>query len=189
MALPGSFYLYQGDELGLPEVEDLPVERIQDPMHFQSGGVDPGRDGCRVPLPWSGTRPPFGFSPGGSLADTWLPQPADWAELTAAAQHGQRGSTLELFRQALRLRQIHLAEAPADLHWLAAPADVLAFRRGDVVCVVNLRAEAVRLPWSGRLLVASADPIDGCLPAHAAAWIHGPNEDSPTDIPNKEHQR
>ena len=63
MALPGTFYLYQGEELGLPEVEDLPVERIQDPMHFQSGGVDPGRDGCRVPLPWSGTAPPFGFSP------------------------------------------------------------------------------------------------------------------------------
>ena len=62
-ALPGSFYVYQGDELGLPEVEDLPADRIQDPMHFQSGGVDPGRDGCRVPLPWSGDTPPFGFSP------------------------------------------------------------------------------------------------------------------------------
>ncbi len=64
-ALPGSLYIYQGDELGLPEVEDLPVELIQDPMHYRSGGIDPGRDGCRVPLPWSGDHAPFGFSPEG----------------------------------------------------------------------------------------------------------------------------
>ena len=63
MALPGAYYLYQGEELGLPEVEDIPVDRIEDPMHVRSGGVDPGRDGCRVPLPWSGTQPPYGFSP------------------------------------------------------------------------------------------------------------------------------
>ena len=82
MALPGSFYLYQGDELGLPEVEDLPVDRIQDPMHFQSGGVDPGRDGCRVPAAVVGDAPPYGFSPAGAGAEPWLPQPADWAPLT-----------------------------------------------------------------------------------------------------------
>ena len=188
MALPGSFYLYQGDELGLPEVEDLPVERIQDPMHFQSGGVDPGRDGCRVPLPWSGTAPPFGFSPGGAGAEPWLPQPPGWAELTATAQHDRRGSTLELYRKALRVRRAHLADAGPGLQWLAAPDDVLAFRRGDVVCVVNLRAAPIDLPWQGTVLVASADPVDGALPAHAAVWIHGGAENSPTAT-NKEQQQ
>src|SRR5678815_1648554 len=75
-ALPGSLYIYQGDELGLPEVEDLPLDLLQDPMHFRSGGVDPGRDGCRVPLPWSGGEAPFGFSPDGATRPPWLSQPA-----------------------------------------------------------------------------------------------------------------
>ncbi len=90
-ALPGSLYVYQGDELGLPEVEDLPAERIQDPMHFRSGGVDPGRDGCRVPLPWSGDTPPFGFSPPVATDEPWLPQPAGWAALTVERQAARPG--------------------------------------------------------------------------------------------------
>ncbi len=109
-ALPGSLYLYQGDELGLPEVE-LPLELLEDPMHFRSGGVDPGRDGCRVPLPWRGASAPFGFSPAGSsdrdgaVADPWLPQPAEWAGLTVQAQEADPGSMLWLYRQALRIRK------------------------------------------------------------------------------------
>ena len=83
---PGSLYIYQGDELGLPEVEDLPLELIEDPMHYRSGGIDPGRDGCRVPLPWSGDHAPFGFSPDGTA--TWLPQPA---ELERAHRRGAAG--------------------------------------------------------------------------------------------------
>ena len=104
-ALPGALYLYQGDELGLPEVEDLPLDVLQDPMHFRSEGIDPGRDGCRVPLPWSGTTAPFGFSPNGSRsapARTWLPQPADWAELTVAHQSADPTSMLHLYRDILR---------------------------------------------------------------------------------------
>ncbi|HET8779687.1 MAG TPA: glycoside hydrolase family 13 protein, partial [Agromyces sp.] len=90
-ALPGSLYIYQGDELGLPEVE-LPRDVLEDPMHFRSGGVDPGRDGCRVPLPWRGTVPPFGFSP--DSASPWLPQPAEWAALTVQAQEADPASML-----------------------------------------------------------------------------------------------
>ena len=91
-ALPGSLYIYQGDELGLDEVEDLPLDRLQDPMYFRSGGIDPGRDGCRVPLPWSGDEPPFGFSPAGAQAEPWLPQPGHWADLTVEAQRRRRRS-------------------------------------------------------------------------------------------------
>jgi len=85
MALPGSMYVYQGEELGLPEVEDIPSDRRQDPMWHRSGGVDPGRDGCRVPLPWAGQRPPFAFSDNGA-GRPWLDQPDDWAPLTVEAQ-------------------------------------------------------------------------------------------------------
>ena len=104
-ALPGCLYIYQGDELGLPEVEDLPLELIQDPMHYRSGGIDPGRDGCRVPLPWTGaTR----RSASARTASTgpWLPQPAEWARLTVeAAGAPTRTSMLNLYRTALRLRR------------------------------------------------------------------------------------
>src|SRR5690348_12880611 len=80
MALPGSMYVYQGEELGLPEVEDIPDHLRRDPMWHRSGGVDPGRDGCRVPIPWSGAEPPYGFSDGGVVP--WLEQPGDWGSLT-----------------------------------------------------------------------------------------------------------
>jgi alpha-glucosidase len=97
MALPGSVYVYQGEELGLPEVEDLPDEIRDDPLYVRSGGADPGRDGCRVPLPWSSSGSSLGFSPPGAAAP-WLPQPADWVDLTVAAQADDRGSMLTLYR-------------------------------------------------------------------------------------------
>jgi alpha-glucosidase len=89
MSLPGSMYIYQGEELGLPEVEDIPAERRQDPMYFRSGGLDPGRDGCRVPLPWAGDRPPYAFSPPGSTRRLWLDQPADWAPFDDLGAEGR----------------------------------------------------------------------------------------------------
>ena len=105
-ALPGCLYIYQGDELGLDEVTDLPLDQLQDPMYHRSGGVDPGRDGCRVPLPWSGTAAPFGFSPPGAKAAPWLDQPAHWAALTAEAQLADADSMLEpLPRHAAHLRR------------------------------------------------------------------------------------
>ena len=178
MALPGSFYLYQGEELGLPEVEDLPIDRLQDPMYFRSGGRDPGRDGCRVPLPWSGDSPPYGFSPDGAAAEPWLPQPPDWAPMTADAQTADAGSMLSFYRSALRMRGDLSGLGDGPMTWLPAAADVLAFARGpDFVCVVNLSDEPVDLPAGTTVLLASAELVRGRLPTDAAAWLRvGPDE-------------
>ncbi|MFF8789586.1 glycoside hydrolase family 13 protein [Streptomyces sp. NPDC015125] len=157
LALPGSAYLYQGEELGLPEVTDLPDEVRQDPSFFRATGQDGLRDGCRVPLPWSGDAAPYGFGDG----DSWLPQPADWAPLTVAAQTGDPASTLELYRTALTLRRAHPGLGAGDaVEWLDAPDGVLAFRRpGGLVCTVNTTGTPARLPAHGRLLLSSR-PLD-----------------------------
>ena len=186
MALPGSMYVYQGEELGLPEVEDIAPHRIQDPMHFRSGGVDPGRDGARVPLPWSGSRPPYGFSPADTTAEHPLPQPGDWAGLSAAAQAGDPASTLSLYRAALHLRRDDTDLAGPDLRWLASAPEVLAFARGHrFACVVNLSAEPVALPAHDELLLTSGALDDGRLAPDTAAWLrlspHDPAETTTTD--------
>jgi alpha-glucosidase len=170
-ALPGSLYVYQGDELGLDEVEDLPVARLQDPMVARSGGVDPGRDGCRVPIPWSGSAAPFGFSPVGSTADPWLPQPGAWASLTVAAQAGDPASMLSLYRNALAIRRGDADLASETFAWLASDPDVLAFRRGErFVSLTNLGAAPAAPPAGAVLLLASDDLIDGHVPPDATAW-------------------
>ncbi|MET7802670.1 alpha-amylase family glycosyl hydrolase, partial [Streptomyces decoyicus] len=172
LALPGSAYLYQGEELGLPEVTDLPDEVRQDPSFFRDAGQEGLRDGCRVPLPWSGDAPPYGFGDGGS----WLPQPDDWAALTVAAQTGDPASTLELYRTALSLRRTHPGLGAGDaVEWLDAPDGVLAFRRpGGLICTVNTTEAPARLPTPGRLLLASlqldASAGDFTLPADTAVW-------------------
>ncbi|WP_435178565.1 glycoside hydrolase family 13 protein [Actinacidiphila sp. bgisy145] len=173
LALPGSVYLYQGEELGLPEVEDIPTGKLQDPMYLRSAGTNPGRDGCRVPLPWSGATPPFGFGPDGS-AESWLPQPAQWAARTAEVQSADPGSMLSLYRAAIRLRK----DTPELGHgtaftWLDSAPGVLAFRRSPgFVCVVNLSPDPAPLPAHRTLLLASA-PLasDGLLPQDTAAWL------------------
>ncbi|MFB9181968.1 glycoside hydrolase family 13 protein [Dactylosporangium sucinum] len=162
LALPGSAYLYQGEELGLPEVLDLPPEARQDPVWFRSGGTDPGRDGCRVPLPWEAAAPAHGFSATGA---SWLPQPA-WAALAADTQAGDPASTLELYREALRLRR----GFTGPLRWNDSPAGVLDLTRDGVRCVVNLSGGAVPLP-DGDVVLASG-PVDGdVLPDNTAVWI------------------
>ncbi|GAB7033923.1 glycoside hydrolase family 13 protein [Streptomyces sp. NPDC021749] len=173
LALPGSAYVYQGEELGLPEVTDLPDEVRQDPSFFRNSGQDGLRDGCRVPLPWSGDAPPYGFGTGGS----WLPQPADWAPLTVEAQTGDPSSTLELYRTALSLRRSHPGLGAGEaVEWLDAPAGVLAFRRpGGLVCTANTTEEPVRISVPGRVLLASG-PLDASgpdeveLPADTTVW-------------------
>ena len=171
-ALPGSVYVYQGDELGLPEVEDLPAGAIQDPMHFRSHGVDPGRDGCRVPLPWSGSTQPFGFSPARATGAPWLPQPARWALLTVAAQLADAASTLNLYRAAFALRRSEAGLGDGPMEWLLADDDVLAFARGPhLACVVNLGDASVRLPPHTRVLLASGPLDDGRLPSDTAVWL------------------
>ncbi|MEU4995127.1 glycoside hydrolase family 13 protein [Streptomyces sp. NPDC021622] len=178
LALPGSAYLYQGEELGLPEVTELPDEVRQDPAFFRTAGQDGTRDGCRVPLPWSGERAPFGFGPveGGP---SWLPQPDSWKDLSVAAQEGDPGSTLELYRRALAVRREHPAlGAGHQVEWLDAPDGVLAFRRstpgGTFVCTVNLTSEAVTIPTPGTVLLSSADldpaSAEASVPADSAVW-------------------
>ncbi|MCS5717237.1 glycoside hydrolase family 13 protein [Herbiconiux sp. CPCC 205763] len=196
-ALPGSLYLYQGDELGLPEAENIPRELLHDPMHARSGGVDPGRDGCRVPLPWAGTHPPFGFStpqaeaqaatdrpavaPHTRLPDdtappagthrTWLPQPLDWSAYTVESESADPASMLSLYRAALRIRRNEPDLGDGLLQWLDAAPEVLAFSRGDVVCVTNFGDAPAALPAHRELLLASTDLIDGQLPPDATAWL------------------
>jgi alpha-glucosidase len=169
LALPGSAYLYQGEELGLPEVEDLPEDVLQDPTWERSGHTARGRDGCRVPLPWAGDSPPFGFTEDGVAP--WLPQPADWATSTVAAQRADPGSTLSLYRTALHLRRSVLVSADESMVWIDAADDVLAFDRGTALrCVVNLSGEPLDVTGHGEVLLASG-PGDGRLPPDTAAWF------------------
>jgi alpha-glucosidase len=168
LALPGSAYLYQGEELGLPEVEDLPDAVRRDPVFQRTGGTDPGRDGCRVPLPWSDASASLGFGPG---PESWLPQPADWAALTVQRQNADPASMLSLYRAALHVRRA----ITGDLTWLSTPDDVLAFRRGtDFLCVVNAGDEPAPVPAEARAatpLLAGDPRVTGdVLPAATAVW-------------------
>ncbi|MGW8951835.1 glycoside hydrolase family 13 protein [Streptomyces sp. NPDC055709] len=172
MALPGCVYVYQGDELGLWEVEDIPEHLIQDPAFHGTAGADPGRDGCRVPLPWEGDEAPFGFSPDDATTDPWLPQPPAWKDHTVAAQTGDPDSTLELYRAALHVRRAEPAPGGGELTWLDAGEDVLAFTRpGGFTCVVNFSERAVDLPEHHELLLASGPLDHGRLPSATAAWL------------------
>jgi alpha-glucosidase len=169
LALPGGVYLYQGEELGLPEVEDLPEELLEDPTWERSGHTVRGRDGCRVPLPWTRSGPSLGFGP----VPGWLPQPPDWAELSVEAQDGDAASMLTLYREALRLRRElpQLGAGGGALTWDAVAPDVLGFTRGDGFrCLVNTSAAPVALP-DGEVVLASAPTADGLLPVDAAAWL------------------
>lgn len=173
LALPGGAYVFQGEELGLSEVEDIPEAMLQDPVWRQSGGEDRGRDGCRVPLPWSGQAPPFGFSPAGAKAPPWLPQPRDWKALTVEAQQTDPASTLRLYQDALHLRHELPALGDGTLSWVASAPDVLHFARNPgFACVVNLSASPVSLPPHRRVLLASAPLGAGDrLPSDTAAWL------------------
>jgi alpha-glucosidase len=170
LALPGGAYIYQGDELGLPEVEDLPEELLQDPTWERSGHTARGRDGCRVPIPWAGTKPPFGFSSGD--IPSWLPQPQDWAVLTVEAQSFDPESMLALYREALRLRRDLPGWHESTFRWLDSPAGVLAFDRGTPLrCIANVSNQPYPISGLGRLLLAST-PIAGTdLPTDTTVWL------------------
>jgi len=166
LALPGSSYLYQGEELGLPQVDVAPEHR-QDPSWFRTG--EPGRDGCRVPMPWGGTEAPYKFGPG--TEQPWIPQPADWATLTVAAQAGDPGSMLAFYRAALAARRDLATTAGDDVKVLDLDDDdVFAFSRGPVTVLVNCGAAPVLLP-EGEVVVASGPLAGGSLPPNTAAWL------------------
>ena len=165
LALPGSTYLYQGEELGLPEVADLPEDTLQDPSFFRSGGAEKGRDGCRVPLPWTPSGPSLGFGDG----PAHLPQPAGFAELSVLRQLRDPESTLRLYRRALHLRrELQSAES---LDWVETDdPSVLHFRRPNGwQCLTNFGADPVPLPPG--VVLASGPTPDGSLPPDTTVWI------------------
>ncbi|ART69144.1 alpha-amylase [Mycobacterium dioxanotrophicus] len=163
LALPGAVFIYNGEELGLPNVE-LPDAVLQDPVWERSGHTERGRDGCRVPMPWQGSEPPFGFS---GNPDTWLPIPADWATLTVDRQEPDPDSTLTFYRRAVQLRGSRSEFGGNGIDWL----DGLTFRRpGGLVCVLNAGATALPLP-AGEVLLASGPLGDGTVPPDTAVWL------------------
>ena len=187
LALPGSAYIYQGEELGLPEVTDIPPEARQDPTFRRTGGQVAGRDGSRVPLPWDEGGASFGFSatgPGSPAPAPWLPQPGGWGEHSVAAEDGKPGSFLTLYREALAIRRRHPALGPGNLdedamRWLEAPDDVLLFARDPgFLFLANLGPRPLRLPEHRSVLLASEPLIPGerglsggALPPGAGVWL------------------
>jgi len=167
LALPGTVYLYQGEELGLPQVNDIPESMLADPTWERSGHTRRGRDGCRVPLPWTTSGPSLGFGD----APPWLPQPPDWSQLSVEAEDADDGSMLHLYRNALRLRRLLPECQNGDHSWLDLGDDVIAFTRGDrFACVVNFGDSPIELP-AGEVLISSGPIEDGALPRDTAAWI------------------
>ncbi len=165
MALPGSTYIYQGEELGLHDVLDIPSDQMQDPQWFRGEGKLKSRDGCRVPLPWEPAGSSFGFGPGGSH----LPQPSWYADVAVSAQDTDPSSTLNLYRKALKLRASLVTDE--ELTWLDSPDGTLSFvRPNGWVCFTNFEEEAVSLP-EGELLVSSGAVVEGKLAGPATAWL------------------
>lgn len=174
LGLPGGAYIYQGEELGLPEATELPGEVRQDPTYHHTNHETVGRDGCRIPMPWTRSGPSLGFGP---TAKTWLPQPAVYGELAVDQQDGAPGSTLELYRTLLRIRrERHLGAG--SIAQATAPDGVLAYvvtspsglRTG---LVLNAGDTVAEVPFAGELLIHSAGDADaaGGLAPDAAAWL------------------
>lgn len=169
LALPGGAYIYQGEELGLDEVEDLPESVLQDPTWERSGHTIRGRDGCRVPIPWSGDRPPFGFSSEPVTAEPWLPMP-DWSAHSVETQEADDSSFLWLYRRALAARRHDPALGDGTLTWNDSGADVLDFsREPGFRCVVNF-GDPIDLP-EGEVILASGPLADGRLGSDQAVWL------------------
>lgn len=168
LALPGIAFVYAGAELGLPSDYSIPHDRLTDPTWERTAHAELGRDHCRVPIPWEGTAPPYGFS---ATTDTWLPMPGTWAHLTVDAQLDDPASTLSLYRAAIDLRQSWPGGLDTAVEWYGAPTGCLAFRRSDgVVCALNASDRAVPLP-SGEVLLASGPLPAGLLPPDTAVWL------------------
>lgn len=171
LGLPGQVFLYQGEELGLEEV-DVPPDRRQDPFYIHSGGKEPGRDGCRVPLPWHKGQPNAGFS----LAAPWLLMPVGWDGFAVDAQSGSASSMLTFYQRALALRRRLAIMLPNEMGWCAAPEGMLVYARGRLTVAVNFLDRPMEVAGGGRVLMAT-HPLVGSragrlsLPANSAAWV------------------
>jgi alpha-glucosidase len=169
-ALPGSVYLYQGEELGLPEVQDLPDDMRRDPIWERSNHREHGRDGCRVPLPWRAQGTNFGFSDGETPAAAWLPQPAWFGEFAVDGQEADPDSVLAFYRRALCERRGF--DPGAALEWLELDrADAIAFRRGDRVCATVFGGTPLAVPAEWGPLIVSSQPVVDAVPANTTAWF------------------
>ena len=171
LALPGGSYLYQGEELGLPDHTSMPDEYRQDPTFARTGRKELGRDGCRVPMPWEKDAPAYGFNDTG---ETWLPQPENYGHLAVDQQAGVDGSTLELYRNLLRIRRERdLGEG--SIIEIESPDDTVVFEidcRGKKTYVaVNLGTDVLELPSGATVLVASEAGVSTSLPTDTAAWF------------------
>lgn len=170
LALPGSAYVYQGEELGLPEHTTLDDDERQDPVWERTGHTQKGRDGCRVPLPWSADAPAYGFSPSGA---SWLTQPEVFRDLAADRQVGVPGSTFEMYRGALALRR-DLGLGSGSLAWADDLCDdtTVAFVNRDVLVVTNLASTPIAVPPGLEVLASSADErAEDQVPAEATVWF------------------
>jgi alpha-glucosidase len=177
LALPGSMYLYQGEELGLNEVTDIPDALKQDPVFFRSDGAQPGRDGCRVPLPWTRDGISFGFGE----AAAHLPQPLWFAKYAVEAEEADPDSTLRLYRRALGLR--HDLQAGEKFEWIEAGDTVLAFSRGGWASLTNFGSSSVPLP-SDTVLLSSSQPLLFSSPVLRSSDSALPSDaDSPGVLP------
>jgi len=166
LSLPGSTYIYQGEELGLPEVWDLPIEVLDDPTWERSGHREKGRDGCRVPIPWTAGGDSYGF---GANAG-WLPQPAVFGELAVQVQDSDPASMLNLYRSTIAARKRHFVDGDS-LTMVDLGDQVLAFRRSGILVVVNMSNEAIDLP-QGELIVSSSNqPQTSGLERDVAVWL------------------
>ena len=170
LGLPGRGYLYQGDELGLPEHTTLESEYRQDPTFFRTKGERVGRDGCRVPIPWEADSPAFGFSETGK---SWLPQPENYRGYSRDRQQGVAGSTLELYKRLLSLRKSN-ALGDGNLEWVESLCtdSTLAYKNNSVLVVANFGPDSLALP-EGELLVTTQHDlsIEGVLEHDQVAWI------------------
>ncbi len=188
LALPGSAYIYRGEELGLPEVTDIPDAARQDPGFRRTNGASPGRDGCRVPIPWAQRvqasaflRVPVGRLPGPAppvrtgwpaRPDPWLPEPADWGRYCVESQLADEHSFLNLYHAALRLRRAHPALGRGTLRWLDPGPGLLCFaREPGFVLAANLGAAPAPLPAHREILLASGPVTGDSLPPDTAAWL------------------
>ena len=174
LALPGGAYIYQGEELTLPEARDIPEDRLSDPRWKMSDYKDRGRDGCRVPLPWkSNAAGAFGFSDNAKLtpADSWLPQSNNWGDYSVQVQDSDPNSSLNLYRKALEIRKSQSGLGDGPMSWVDAPEYVLAFSRpGDFYCYLNLGAD-FKLPQGAKVLVSSSPIENSILPTDTAVWF------------------
>lgn len=177
-ALPGVLYVYQGDELGLPEYDELPPSAIQDPMYFRYEKVAPGRDGCRVPLPWTiDDSNNFGFSTGDDGQTSWLPQPAGWRDYSVEKQESDKDSMLNLYRQLLASRKSNSDLAAGEFGWLetelAESSEILAFRRGEkFASITNFSATPIELAAGmAVILSSSAQEAPNVVTPETTVWV------------------